>query len=754
MSKRGKDKNSGFLSIGPVNIDIPQHPIALHGMMTRSSKQLSSTLQELRVTRTSTRLSRQNEEPDSPLHARDSRDKIPTTSVPTQKPNISIPITSSQIKHATPNQSALLTPLVMQFNVILQSLSVSAALLPSLQAQYKMDNVTSTGVTGSKAKFIIDLPSHSLSFTTKLQAESVTNNLPSEACIALPEIHVEAAYVPENAAQEAQGNLQDLGVVLRQGGYLSATAEIGVFERCLTTDLLNHLVFVQKVFMKEVNEVVQKVYGGEKPVPLWFEDNEPTNDANSALKRILFSLKIRVKRIQLTATTPCSSAVRFETGTLELDISNRVKNIADGLNTKLFGSALIDLNLSLGQIIKNIMFDEAEPEFQQLAFFNTTINLRNAFQDEISLNEEDKELVLITLKRPLIYVQPIAIDKAILVWLNYKNAYEYWAEKRANLNKEVLTATQQVLEKVPFGQLSQLSAANLSTLFLQLTVDDMGICLPLNQPPPTTSWQHGPRAMLLSDFDTKGAVVITLENTIISACNSGSLVSKGRFVGLCLRFADDFDSSLDDWKPNMNDTNIMNLCVVSEGTYEVCSRTIAAKQMENAKWFLNVKWQMEGVDIHLDVNIGKQLSALGYTLTMLTGSEDDDPTVLDSPDSDEDVDGVDGNKTSPNKNSTGTQQRTKKTLDSLPSFLLDPTLDSKKRSLLMENEINEQVKIVNDLRSLGASNNTVAHEERRLQELQALCYKYFRRDMIQVSERYSVLFYTPQIFIEFHILKR
>lgn len=79
---------------------------------------------------------------------------------------------------------------------------------------------------------------------------------------------------------------------MRQGSYLSATADIGVFEHSLTTDLLNHLVFVQKVFMKEVNEVVQKVYGGEKPVPLWLEDDESTN---STLKRILFSLIIRIK---------------------------------------------------------------------------------------------------------------------------------------------------------------------------------------------------------------------------------------------------------------------------------------------------------------------------------------------------------------------------------------------------------------------------------------------------------------------------
>jgi len=462
VTRRIKDKNSGLLSIGPVNIDIPQHPVALHGMMTRSSKQLSSTLQELRVTRTSTRLSRQNEEPESPLHAKETKEKGPTSHKP-------VPV-----KFPTGHPSGLLQPLVMQFNVILQSLSVSAALLPSLQAQYKMDNVSSTGVTGSKAKFTIDLPNHSLSFTTKIQATEA--NLPSEACIALPPVHVSAEYVPENAPQDIPID----GVVLRQGGYVAASAEIGVFERCLTTDLLNHLVFVQKVFMKEVNEVLQKVYGGEKPVPLWLEDSE---DNGSSLKRILFSLNIRVKRIQLTATTPCNSAVRFETGLLELHLSNRVKNIAEGSNTKLFGKAQIDLNLSLGQIIKNIVFDEAEPEFQQFAFFNTTIGLRNAFQDEM-LND-DKELVLITLKRPLIYIQPIAVDKAILVWLNYKNAYEYWAEKRANLNKEVLTATQQVFEKVPFGQFSHhLGSSNLSTLFLQLTVEDMGICLPLNPLPP------------------------------------------------------------------------------------------------------------------------------------------------------------------------------------------------------------------------------------------------------------------------------
>ncbi|KAJ8956249.1 hypothetical protein NQ318_014981 [Aromia moschata] len=677
VTKRQKDKNSGLLTVGAVNIDIPQHPVALHGMVTRGSKQLSSTLQELRVTRTSSRMSRgappDDEQQSSPNHqARE------------------VPAPSANPGKAAGGEKGLLQPLVMQFSVILQSLSITAALLPSLQAQYKMDQVNSTGFTGSKAKFTIDLPHHSLSFTTKLpqgynQNEKAEANLPSEASIALPAVHVAAEYIPENAAAGLRdGHRGPEGVVFRQGGYLNANADIGVFEHSLTTDLLNHLVFVQKVFMKEVNEVVQKVYGGERPVPIWLEDTEEP----STLNRLLFSLVIKMQRIQLTATTAGSSAVRLETGAVVLEISNRVQNVSgstqSSTSARLFGKAQVDLNLSLGQIIRNAVFEEADIEYQPVAFFNTRIGLRNAFQD--------KEVVLITLKRPLIYIQPIAVDKAILVWLNYKNAYDYWNEKRANLNKEVLSATQ------------------------QLTVEDMGICLPLN-PLPLASWSQ--RNVY---EDTRGAVVITLENTSISACSSGSLVSKGKFSNLCLRFAEDFENSLDDWKPDMTDSSIMNLCVVSDGTYEVCSRTVAAKQSnENAKWLLNVQWQMEGVDIHLDTNVGKQLSALGHTLTMLTGAEDAAvPVEYDSDDNDQ-TDGVRASQES-----------------ILPSFMFDPTLDNRSRSKLIEKEMNEQAKIINDLRSLGASHGTIEMEMRRLHELETMVYKDFRRDMIQKLRRQSM----------------
>lgn len=151
-----------------------------------------------------------------------------------------------------------------------------------------------------------------------------------------------------------------------------------------------------------MNEVVQKVYGGEKPVPIWLEDTEESS--NTPVKRILFSLIVRIKvrnqpstivntrvpseryysnyfpsqRIQLTATTPTNCAVRLETGSVEFQISNRVRNVSGASvqpseTAKIFVKTQVDVNLSLGQLIKNVLFEEADPEFQQFAFFKTSI---------------------------------------------------------------------------------------------------------------------------------------------------------------------------------------------------------------------------------------------------------------------------------------------------------------------------------------------------------------------------------------------
>lgn len=149
-----------MLTVGAVVIEIPQHPVALHGMVTRSSKQLSSTLQELRVTRTSSRLSRGGTQIDEEQTHHYTPSRGAKSSSGNQR--------TASFNRSRVSEAGLLQPIVIHFSIILQSLSITTALLPSLQAQYKMDELKSTGVTGSKAKFTIDLARHSLSFTTKL----------------------------------------------------------------------------------------------------------------------------------------------------------------------------------------------------------------------------------------------------------------------------------------------------------------------------------------------------------------------------------------------------------------------------------------------------------------------------------------------------------------------------------------------------------------------------------------------------------
>ncbi|XP_074602504.1 transmembrane protein KIAA1109 homolog tweek isoform X2 [Brevipalpus obovatus] len=763
QNKKGKDANSVLLTIGAIFIDIPQHPVALHGMMTRSSKQLSTTLQELRSSRQPSRSSHQPNELDlmTQSFATNNFGMNNLGQNPTLSPSVEnqfarglFNITQSSTRDEA---QKLIKPIVFQFSIVFDSFTIGASLLPSLKAQYQIGQITSSGIMGTEAKFIVDVREHTLSFNTNL---SITDsNLPSSANVSMPPIHVSAEYMDDKPGKRGKNSSNQRpesfaeGIVLRKGSYLNAIADIGSFEHSLTTDLLNHLLLVQKVFMREVNEVVQKMSGHEnKMMDADISDFEKSADKSLSIpppskgNYLLFTLNLRMKGVQITATTPTNSAVRLETGSMELQLSNRVQNMSSNfrgpheLSLKLFIKLQVDLNVALGQLIRNPLFEEADPEFQQLAYFKTRIMLRNALQDEMipsSSAAEGKEALLITLNRPLVYIQPLALDKAVLVWLNYKNAYEYWNEQRGNLNTEVLYATQQVFDKMP--QISQMGSPTLGTLFLQLTIDDLGICLPISYSP---SFPTPGVCSKSYDAELRSALVVTLESTRISACSCGSLVSKGRFTGLCFRFVEDFETSLDDWKPDANSI-VMNKCKVSEGTYEICSKTIthiASHLGSDAKWLLNVSWKMDGFDIHVDTSIGKQFSALFKTLTAIAGDENekdsfdyssvvDDVKILETP----------GEQPNESENSTSKLENEAQKVDLRRSSLFkDNLLDTRKRSRLIEKELNEQAKIINDLRQLGASQSTIEQEIKRLHELESAVFNDFKRDVIKKLRRQSM----------------
>lgn len=72
---------------------------------------------------------------------------------------------------------------------------------------------------------------------------------------------------------------------------------------------------------------------------------------------VVFFFSLGSQGIQMTATTPSMRAVRFETGLIELELSNRIQCKAQpgGSSSylKLFGKCQVDLNLALGQIVKH-----------------------------------------------------------------------------------------------------------------------------------------------------------------------------------------------------------------------------------------------------------------------------------------------------------------------------------------------------------------------------------------------------------------
>ncbi|XP_017281654.1 transmembrane protein KIAA1109 homolog isoform X9 [Kryptolebias marmoratus] len=746
-AQRGlKTNNAAVFKVGSIMINIPQHPATLHSMMVRSSHQLSKQISDL---------IRQPSNVQPP-----NREDTPTPQPSDKASSINqTPVEANEFPQLPEGLEK--KPIVLKFSAMMDGISIGAALLPSLKAEYKMGPMKSHGMTGAQTSFTFELPNHKLCFQSKVSQVDMSTMSPS-ASLTLPPVTMSGEYIMEDHESHSdQGWAPDdfpakQGNYL-QGNYLRCVAEIGSFEHNLTTDLLNHLVFLQKVFMKEVNEVIQKVSGGEQPIPLWNEHDTST-DAEKP-KILLYSLSLMFKGIQMTATTPSMRAVRFETGLIELELSNRIQCKAQpgGSSSylKLFGKCQVDLNLALGQIVKHQVYEEAGSDFHQVAYFRTRIGLRNALQEEIS-GSSDKEAVLITLNRPIVFAQPVAFDRAVLFWLNYKAAYDNWNEQRLALNNDIHMATKEVVDKLPGIQ--QTSAQAFSTLFLQLTVNDLGICLPItntSQKGQVPAAQEGSSEAEAStsvgqkkktlkanhsiDFDTGSALVLTIESTLITACSSESLVSKGHFKNFCIRFAEGFETTWDDWKPEIRGDLVMNACIVPDGTYEVCSRTTGQPSAESSSagtWTLNVLWKMCGIDVHMDPNIGKRLNALGNTLTSLTGEEDvDDITDLNSVNM--------GDLSDEDENDTMSPTIHMETVDPRRQMVMgNQVIDARGRKFSKRvvdiRELNEQAKVIDDLKKLGASEGTINQEIQRYQQLESVAVNDIRRDVRKKLRRSSM----------------
>ncbi|XP_048589365.1 transmembrane protein KIAA1109 homolog isoform X3 [Nematostella vectensis] len=746
---RDQEKNLALLTLGLIEIDIPQHPVALHTMMTRSSRAISRHISDIQTQRSVIRSMGSWDASSTRISRRISG--VPAEFV---KQHFASPTgfkAFSPMDSVDGNDASM--PRVT-FNVVLKGFTLGASLLPSLKAGYRIGRVSANGCTGKNSLFKVSMPTHSLMFSSKVQ--SVESNIPSSTEVELPPVTVSGDFTsrPSRPARgEAKPNAnRDWIRVYYTGtkGRLNAAAEVGAFQHSLTTDLLNHLVFVQKSFMKEVNEVLQRVSGESQPVPLWRSASVDSIDSTKEKEvPILYSFKLTLKGIQVTATTPSSTAVRLDTGVMALEVSNAIPSPPEPGQLrqsysfiKLFGKAQVDVNLSLGEFTKIPVDDtdnrclsqsriiDDELEFVQMAYFRTNIGVRNSFQDVSSTRgTEDKETFLVTLTQPKIYAQQIAFDKAVLVYLNYKNAYEHWNEQRMALNEEYLssinstetcscndvhTATQAVLEKLP----ARTHAAQLSgSLFLQLNIDMLGICIPLYNAKDGAAQAF---QMRCTDPEPSAAMVLSVDEMMLSCCSSASFVSKGKFNRFCLWFPDKFDKQASDWRPS-SDGIIMNSYVVSQGTYELCSRTIryplSQDMAKTGKWVMSVRWQMCGVEIHCDTDIGKRLSSLANTMTSLAG--------------DTDIANMESVAEATEKDAS---HATVKGLDEVDSL----AKTEKHSSRRVEKDMWEQARKVNELkRQVNVKGWLLEKETKLLQELESAVFNEFRKDVRKKLRRHS-----------------
>jgi hypothetical protein len=124
---------------------------------------------------------------------------------------------------------------------------------------------------------------------------------------------------------------------------------------------------------------------------------------------------------------------------------------------------------------------------------------------------------------------------------------------------------------------------------------------------------------------------------------------------------------------------------------------------------------MDGVDIHVDTDIGKQLSALATTLTSLTEVTDEDGAVDCSAPA---FDAFDGSK----------------------SAVTDTTLTDvhEDRSRLTEAQMAAMVRRVNDLREAGVRRTVIEAELQKIRDLEKLMSSEVRKGWMKKLRRQSI----------------
>ncbi len=561
------------------------------------------------------------------------------------------------------DQDNLINKFTFQLKSKLDGFEIRAKLLenPCLKAAYLVNNIECNAVIkNEKSKIFCFLNSHCLSFQcdddmetmnikTNSQNDEFLSNykqdeqnnfngmmsmkpLEERTNFFLPSISLNGSHLSkhiqlDNNVNNSSNNSKNINRKLLNLIEVLFTIKTSPLNRELNAQVIAQLVFVTKVFIKEMNHILLAVYGLENPSNAstkpsnvkksTINTNQLTVQSNfsntSVISRFYYDLKIEFGRISLTGITPTNTALTIFTGEKSiLVLKNNLNNHTNDekksylpendYTLKPSIEAKCDISVELKTLFNmpnekessetnsmlknNISIVETNNNWFQLAYFNTKFDLRNAVRTVGS--HLDRESIIITVEKPRFYLQPGAVDCALLFWLNYKSTYEFWLQQRQQfadclIDQELFTKSynQQMLQKGEKNKRADsISSSSASIennyLALKLRVTGLGVALPLSN-------------KMTQDFfkNNTDCLVISLNETVIYACSSGCVVSKGQFNNFSLRFIENFNLSSSEWTPlnfhdprnpnllnNTNNKNIMNAWIVPSGNYEICSSTI------------------------------------------------------------------------------------------------------------------------------------------------------------------------------------
>ncbi|XGW26571.1 hypothetical protein V3C99_007295 [Haemonchus contortus] len=569
----------------------------------------------------------------------------------------------------------------IKFDFETSNIELRARLLPSLLARYKLNRAFSSGVTGDEAKWTASIQTHYAEFCVSSAGKPMDT-----FTLALPAVGVNGEYTVD---KEGTAPATNKTLLYREGGYLKVTVTLGQVNHSFTTDLLNQILFAEQSFRSELSALITRLRAERSG---W---SPAANNAPQIANRepmLLFSLKVKgqgVPWLQLTAATPTATAVRFTIESLDAELTNRwVMKELGSAKERLFGAAAIQFNAKLGQLVKVAEYAELQAELQEYATFMTQVRVENK-----ESSSHQSYSYHISLNRPILLIKSSAIDKAILLWLNYKNTYDYWRAERSKVVRAASAAVKQRSNSIQHAMFSPPQTQNFDVNLSLAINNGMYVCMPLYSQDLT---------------DGMPALVLSLQKSDVTVCIMKELACQASFHGFKLNFIDNFDElSLSESVKEATGNTQTNYLFFPQGTYQLCSQ--ASSDDQGAKWVLSVRSQMRGMVIDLDQRIGKFAKLVINTFSSLGENEDDmdDRRSNVSEDDDPKIEGAGELK----------------------------NLRPEERVPWMERKMHEQSTLVSDLIACKASEKRIEAERSKLRQYELMRFKEFRRSMIEKIRR-------------------